>query len=278
MERRLRIIPYSLEAPDAAPLMIRRQTLWADYPAHGHDYDELEIILSGSGRQWLNGQYVPFAAGNLFLLSPEDFHRVEIDEEVRLLSIHFLPDAAEAMGFGRLMQAYTMQLEEARCARYAPWLDELSAPEARSRPYYAQELQAATMQLLVTLLREGTACPLSKPARRLQQAIVYIQTHYTEPGLRVAEVAAHCGLSACYFSSLFYQEVGCRFSDYVGDLRLRRACGLLEGSAGSVTEIAFDAGYASLPHFFRSFRKAMGCTPAEYRAQTNHTAKERKPG
>lgn len=259
------IISYFAEAKPEAPLMIQKRHLEREYPTHGHDYHEMELIIEGSGFQWLNNVNVPFGPGSLFLLSPEDYHRVHPEVPVQLFSIHFPVHTAERMGFDHLQSACSMQLSVQETALFAQMLHSLSEPHAAEMAYYEQELQAVAIQMLARLLRSGTVYALSKPGKHLQQALKYIRAHHTDPALRVAEVAEVCGLSPCYFSSLFHQTVGCCFADYVLDCRLRHACALLAATEVSVTEIAYESGFASLAHFYRSFKKAVGFTPTTYR-------------
>ena len=49
------------------------------------------------------------------------------------------------------------------------------------------------------------------------------------------------------------------------DLRIRKACTLLKGSALSTTQIALATGFHNFSHFATLFRKSMGATPRDYR-------------
>ena len=109
---------------------------------------------------------------------------------------------------------------------------------------------------------------LRKPERRFQAGLKYVQAHHTDPELRLEDAARACGLSPCYFSSLFSKTVGCRFTDYVTECRLRHSCALLSASSVPVTEAAYEAGFSSLPHFFRCFQKRFGVSPGVFRKQS----------
>ena len=47
------------------------------------------------------------------------------------------------------------------------------------------------------------------------RARAYVDAHFGESALRIREVAAHVGLSASYFSTMFAKHVGESFSDYL---------------------------------------------------------------
>jgi AraC family transcriptional regulator of arabinose operon len=52
---------------------------------------------------------------------------------------------------------------------------------------------------------------------------------------------------------------------YVLELRMQRAKRLLEEGTASVGEIAQGCGFASVPHFCRTFKSFTGESPTDYR-------------
>jgi len=46
---------------------------------------------------------------------------------------------------------------------------------------------------------------------------------------------------------------------------LRRAARLLSDDAPSITNVAFDVGFADLSNFVRTFRRAAGVSPRDFR-------------
>jgi AraC-like DNA-binding protein len=62
-----------------------------------------------------------------------------------------------------------------------------------------------------------------------------------------------------------FEARGLTYTQFVDEIRFERAAALLQDSKISITEIAFDLGYSSLPHFTRAFRRFAGMSPREYR-------------
>ena len=58
---------------------------------------------------------------------------------------------------------------------------------------------------------------------------------------------------------------GKTFTQFVDEIRFEKASALLKDPNNSITDVAFDLGYSSLPHFTRAFRRFGGTTPREYR-------------
>lgn len=80
--------------------------------------------------------------------------------------------------------------------------------------------------------------------------------------------------SPTYFSRISKKVTGYGFSEYVINLRLKKAKELLEGTSLKVGEIAAKVGYDSIPYFIKSFKKAYGKTPNEYRIVSSKSNNE----
>lgn len=102
----------------------------------------------------------------------------------------------------------------------------------------------------------------------IQQAKAYIDSHFTDPDLQMNKVAAQCNLSSNHFSTVFSQEMGVSFRDYINNLRLNRAKELLRSTNIMCAQVAYQCGYND-PHYFSTFfKKKTGFTPQEFREQT----------
>lgn len=65
---------------------------------------------------------------------------------------------------------------------------------------------------------------------------------------------------------LFRQHYQTTPADLLADARVRRACALLHGDGGSLTDLALACGFASQSAFHAAFRARVGMTPNAYRA------------
>ena len=68
---------------------ITHRDLKQNYPLHWHDYFEIEFIVSGTGKQILNGKEYTLEPGTLYILTPNDFHAVNPDETITLFNVSF---------------------------------------------------------------------------------------------------------------------------------------------------------------------------------------------
>lgn len=79
------------------------------------------------------------------------------------------------------------------------------------------------------------------------------------------DIAAAHFLSGVQFTRRFQAAFGISPMDYLNQLRLNKACSLLEETEFTVEHIAHACGYESRNYFCRFFAKSMKLTPSEYR-------------
>lgn len=100
---------------------------------------------------------------------------------------------------------------------------------------------------------------------QLQDAILFINDHYNDPGLSLSQVCQHVFLSLSYFSGLFKQQTGDTFVEYLTRLRLDKAKQLLLTTQLKTYDIAERVGYSDPQYFSVIFKRNTGRTPKEYR-------------
>ncbi len=88
----------------------------------------------------------------------------------------------------------------------------------------------------------------------------------------VEELAAHAGQSVPYYSRLFKDRTNQSPIAYFIQLKVRKACELLEQTDMSVREIAAEIGYEDPYYFSRIFKKVQGNSPTTYRASIQTVA------
>ena len=94
----------------------------------------------------------------------------------------------------------------------------------------------------------------------------YVDAEYCSNALSLESVAAYVHKTPAYISRVFKNELGCNFSDYLTEKRMRLAAQLLAQPDGRVYRIAAQCGYADTSNFIRVFKRFYGISPAEYRA------------
>jgi AraC-type DNA-binding domain-containing proteins len=110
--------------------------------------------------------------------------------------------------------------------------------------------------------RPAIAC--HKPPRWLLQARELIAARFNE-NLTLADVAHAVGVHPVHLAQTFRKKYGCTIGDYVRKLRIEYACHELAASGKPIVEIALAAGFCDQSHFARTFKRALGAAPSQYR-------------
>lgn len=97
------------------------------------------------------------------------------------------------------------------------------------------------------------------------KARLYLADHFTDSSLMLQDVAQAVGMSCSRFSTVFAQENGKTFTEYLTWLRLERAKELLRETEKRSSQIALESGYNDAHYFSYIFKKNEGMTPGEYR-------------
>ncbi len=98
----------------------------------------------------------------------------------------------------------------------------------------------------------------------LARSINYMLENLTKK-LKLYEIATETGLSASHLSRLFTSRTGHAPIEYFIQLKMQRACRLLDNSGWTVADVARETGFEDPFYFSRVFRKVMGMSPNAYR-------------
>lgn len=104
----------------------------------------------------------------------------------------------------------------------------------------------------------------------IQSCCDYIELHAEEP-LTLEQLAQRLGYNKYYLSRRFKAEVGCTVNGYLQIARIERAKMLLSCTDQTVAEIAAALQFATSSHFSVVFKRLVGRSPAQYRAEQQST-------
>jgi|GEM_PF-1139747 len=265
MKQLVPVCPFLLESDSSSKIYFSNRFVSHYYPLHSHDFYEIELITKGRGKQWINNVCIPIQKGSLYLITLSDVHRIEAEEPLHVISIHYLLESAQQFDLAHIQDARFLQLSDEYYNIFYQLASKATKEKNDDLLYCDQQKLSTAMLMLIHLLRYGNKYTATTSEKRMQQALKCIHEEYARADLRLRYVADQCGLSACYFSTTFRKVVGCGFSEYLMNYRLHLACSLLASQNLSITEIAYEVGFASLSHFFRVFREIYHCTPRQYR-------------
>lgn len=141
-------------------------------------------------------------------------------------------------------------------------------------PSVAPEYAAKSFDLIALMLESSESrapIPQSQSLSALfRRSVAVIDADLSDASLDPAMIARRVGISTRYLHKIF-QEAGTSVAGHLRERRLQKAhkeLTLESRRALSIAEIARRAGFASLAHFSRSFRKRFGQSASGVRAKS----------
>jgi AraC-like DNA-binding protein len=103
---------------------------------------------------------------------------------------------------------------------------------------------------------------------RMTKVFTFIRENFNKQ-ITLKEVSRIARMSPFAFSRYFKKNAGSGFVEYVNQVRTNKACYLLRETDFQIQNIASECGFTSISNFNKQFRKTVGISPREYRAQYN---------
>jgi AraC-like DNA-binding protein len=253
-----------------SPLTISRT---ADHIARAKTDDLLLCRqIAGTAAFEQQGREVVLKAGDFTLLDPMLPYRGTSPSELDLLVLKFPRRDLEArVGKIGRMVARAISPVDSETGLASSFLAMLSARLGEMSQLAEDVLKHQTIDLiavsLAKVMQSGT--PRISSARKLVLLRVRaaIERRLSDPALDGEAVATAAGVSVRYANSVLAEE-GTSVARHIQERRLARCRRALEDpqqAHRSLSEIAYAWGFSDMTHFGRSFRKAYGMLPSEYR-------------
>jgi len=119
----------------------------------------------------------------------------------------------------------------------------------------------------IVALRESKGA--SRYCAMIQKAKRYIDIHFADPDISLHTVASFVNVSPNHFSTIFSQEAGESFIEYLTCTRIERAKHLLISTQMKSADIGYEVGFND-PHYFSFiFKKNAGMAPRDFRSEKN---------
>ena len=129
--------------------------------------------------------------------------------------------------------------------------------------------------------RESERTTISKQAFSLEgsaqqqeaisRAVSHVLGNY-RTGVRLDDLLRLSSMSRATFARQFQRHAGKSFSSFLNEVRIQAVCRALRETNVPVAVIALEEGFNQLSFFNRIFRRIVGCTPRQYRAQLRSPA------
>ena len=110
----------------------------------------------------------------------------------------------------------------------------------------------------------------SNDIEKIDKVYDYVLTNFKED-ISVTDIALKCNMNTAAFCRYFKKKTGKTFKDFMNEIRLGNAAGLLLKGDLSIAEVAFESGFNNPSYFNRLFKRMNSTTPKVYQSQfINH--------
>lgn len=243
-------------------------------PTHNHTHYEIALVVSGQITHFVSGQTLLLSPGDLFLARPTDTHALDAQNSATLVNIafskahfeRFLQYASDLpLPFERLHGALplTVSVDPARTLdAYERFNARRSAVGAPVR-LALRELLCELFGLLLCEPANADTCPewLNTLCRKMRR-----YENFTAPADTMVRLS---GYSREHLSRSMKRYLGVTPSEFLCDLRLDHAAGLLRLTSMPVLDVGMVSGFGNSAYFHRKFREKFGMTPGCFRAAVN---------
>ena len=230
-----------------------------DFFEHGHDFFEIEYILSGSGTYIVNGKTYPIKKNMIFFISPSDFHSLK-NCDTDIINVMFPCSICDTQALFGLFSPNTMTFSQL-CENDIVLIEQLfnEILSCTDLNYKVQFLRCLLYKITTLLPKEK-----SNICSHIQSSIIFITENFKKE-ITLYKTAKIIGLAPAYFSNLFKKETGINFKNYLDNIRFDYVIKLLTFTDMSISDICYESGFCDYSNFNRRFKKKYRLTPLQYR-------------
>lgn len=126
-------------------------------------------------------------------------------------------------------------------------------------------IESLAMELLVDVVRERKRPVSTEKRPQWLTRAKDILDQEPQTITRLGDLAGLVGVHPTHLARAFRRHFNCSVGDYLRRQRMHSVCEALQTTSRPLAQIALAAGYADQSHLTRSFTKALGMTPGEFR-------------
>jgi AraC family transcriptional regulator, arabinose operon regulatory protein len=252
------------------------------YPQARHHFRErpsgssqfiLIYCMDGQGEIHLNDTVHMIETDHFFIIPAcmPHFYRSDSQNPWSIYWIHF---AGSKSGHFSRFACQSRPVERSKTSRLNDRIELFSEIFCNLDRGFGIEILEYVNQCLPHLLASFTHLSqfrlIKEPGEKdpVTQSINFMLEQLTKK-LKLDEIATETGLSVSHYSRLFQNRTGHSPIDYFIQLKIQRACRLIDNPGWMIADVAREMGFDDQFYFSRVFRKVMGMSPLEYRKRQN---------
>lgn len=226
-------------------------------PLHTHTCFELVYYYSSDGYSNINGKKYTYKPQDFIIIEPMAIHDDHTRGETSIICIGFYYDNAE---FSLKTGCYNDKTGKIR-----EYLEILTQEMSEKSTHYSFVANLIVKEILVEI--ERFTSPSNAEAvkhEHIKQALKYIEQYYLTD-INLEQLSSISKYSYHRFRHIFKDVMGVSPKQYILSKRLIYAKKQLQETDISVTELAYNSGFASTSQFIKMFKEHFKMAPSQYR-------------
>ena len=241
-------------------MLWKRDTV--EFLPHFHDSFEIVFMFGGNARAIIGGKEYQLSGGSLCISAPNVIHAYNNEENVD--AYLFIVPRRYAKPFGSLLDKNTVDIPVVKYNdEILKLIETIVKTNRQSHPYREQILNGYFTILFAEIFAMTGLTECHKTLAETERRIISYCLENFRHDISLDILANELNISKNHISYIFSSKLKLCLPDFIGSLRVAEAKRLIE-SGSSMTDAAFESGFASIRTFNRHFLSETGMSPREY--------------
>lgn len=252
---------------------------------HTHNYDEIAIVLKGSGINVVDKNSYPIMRGDVFVIHGTQVHKIIKPKNLTLVNIIYERNKFDEIkkqlnalpGFNALFVyepiyrkhhdfKAKLHLSSRQIENIRNLLLEFKEEQDTQKPGVIYVVESIFKQIIVKLCRSyhQSDNPGTKGMLKISSAIDYMEKHFAEK-ITIESLSDLVEMPKTTFRWTFKKITGSSPIDYLIHLRIGKAAEMMrEKPKQHVIDVCLNVGFENTGYFARKFGEIIGTTPINY--------------
>lgn len=255
---------------------------------HSHSFYEINVVLTGEGRHYIEDKSCIAKAGMVFIVPPDIRHGYYCEGVMRVYHIliscafvdRFSKELSSLEGYSLLFeiepllrggyeQNLFLALEKSELEERNDIFDYLKTTDSLNDTNIQIARNATVLKIIsefcaLAAKKQGIKNIPHRNAVEIIKTMEYLNEKCSEKH-DFSKIAADINMSYATFLRFFKNVCGKTPSDYLMLCRVNKAKRLLEFTDQSIVEIALSCGFYDSSHFVKTFKRFTGINPKQCR-------------
>lgn len=289
----MKILPFKLPRSSNESFVVEHNTSQHLYnPLHQHPELQVTLILQGTGTAFIGGYIGDFKPNDIFVIGSNVPHVFKNDEpyfdpssglNAEVIYIFFdqtsfgdqfyqMPEAREL--FEMISKARQgIKVHSPAKERLIPKMKALTGARNLEKIIVLLEIfneivNSENLEYLSTEIGDHNVD--ENEGKRLNDVIQFTMDQY-QRHITLEEISDIANMTPSAFCRFFKQRTRKTYINFLNEIRVGKACKMLQNKDMSIVDICYKSGFSNLSHFNRKFKKQTGFTPSKYHSTlVNH--------